>query len=264
MNELFVAWQSPTDRTWFTVGSLASNAGRYRFEYTRGAELAQSSGFTAFSAFPDLFVSYESDRLFPFFANRLLSPNRPEYSEFVRWVSHHEVIHEPVLLLGQSGGTRMTDTLELFPKPELDDKGHYHLHFFIHGLSHMPGSAAKRAEELVPGERLLIMKDLQNSSDPHALMLRTEGKHDRDIYFLGFFPRYLARDLSPVLDSAKWAPVQVLRVNRAPAPVQYRVKCCFQIHLPAGPRLFTGEEFMPMRVPAPELTPAARQIRRAS
>jgi hypothetical protein len=264
MNELFVAWQSPTDRTWFTVGRLMSSAGRYRFEYTRGAELAQSSGFSAFSAFPDFFVSYESDRLFPFFGNRLLSPSRPEYADFVRWVSHHEVIHEPVLLLGQSGGTRMTDTLELFPKPEFDDRGHYHLHFFIHGLSHMPGSAAKRAEELQPGERLLVLKDVQNPSDPHALMLRTEGKSEQDIYFVGFFPRYLARDVSPVLEFAKWAPVQVLRVNRPPAPVQYRVLCCFQIHPPAGTRLFAGEEFMPMRLSTPVLSPAARKIQKAS
>ena len=260
MSELFVAWQSPKDRSWHTVGRLMSATHGYRFEYTRGAEIAQGSGFTPFSAFPDLFVSYESDRLFPFFANRLLSPNRPEYSDFVRWVSHHEEIHEPVLLLGQSGGTRVTDTLELFPKPALDDRGNYHLHFFVHGLSHMPEAAVKRAEELKSGDSLLILKDIQNPFDKNALMLRTDGAEDQPVFFLGYFPRYLARDIAPILERTLWAPVRVLRVNRPPAPIQYRVMCCFQMHPPAGTRLFSGEDFQPMRVRTTTLTPPGRRV----
>lgn len=243
MNTLFVAWQSPTDRSWFTVGELCSHFGRFRFDYTRGALQARDSGFRPFSAFPDLYVTYESDRLFPFFGNRLLSKGRREYDDFVRWVSNHERITDPVALLAASGGTRVTDSLELFPKPEKDDRGHYHIHFFARGLSYQPAAAARRAEELKSGDQLLIMKDVQNPSDNRALMLRTDGQYERDVYFMGYFPRYLAGDISPVLDEARFAPVKVLRVNMPPAPIQYRIMCCFQIHPPNGEEFFVGEEF---------------------
>jgi hypothetical protein len=246
MTSLFVAWQNPIERSWFTVGRLSSEYGRFRFDYTQGAMKAEEEGFRPFSAFPDLLVSYESERLFPFFGNRLLSRTRREYEDFVRWVSHHEESDDPILLLAQSGGVRMTDSLELFPRPELDERGHYHIHFFAHGLSHMPASAAKRAEELKHGDRLLIMKDIQNPVDKSALMLRTDGSYDQDVYFLGYFPRYLAADISKIVDGCRFAPVYVLRVNPPPAPIQYRVMCCFEIHPPRGVSLFDGPEFLPI------------------
>lgn len=259
MSTLYVAWQSPIDRSWFTVGKLSANGGTFRFAYTAGAEMARSSGFSPFSAFPDLLVSYESERLFPFFGNRLLSQSRREYSDFVKWVSAHEPSDDPVALLAWSGGTRRTDSLELFPKPESDEKGHFHLHFFVHGLSHMPVSAASRATQLRTGERLLILKDVQNSADRRALMLRTEG--EQDIYFLGYFPRYLAREIAPFLEQTELSPVLVLRVNPPPAPIQYRVLCCLQIHPPATVRLFEGGEFMPLTQPRPRFLENAQRLR---
>lgn len=262
VNSLYVAWQSPTERSWFTVGKLTYGP-RYQFHYTRGAMAAQESGFEPFSAFPDLLVSYESERLFPFFGNRLLSRSRSEYRDFVRWVSHHETSDDPIVLLAQSGGTRMTDSLELFPKPQVDEHGHYHIHFFAHGLSHMPASAAKRAEELKEGDSLLVMKDIQNPSDARALMLRTDGQYERDVYFVGYFPRYLAADVSGVIEHTRFAPVRVLRVNPPPAPLQYRVMCCFELHPPDGARLFAGEEFMPMAAPKRPTT-RMRKLRQGS
>lgn len=264
LNSLYVAWQSPTERSWFTVGKLSSLGHRYRFEYTQGVPAAEKAGFQPFSAFPDLFVSYESQRLFPFFGNRLLSRSRREYHDFVRWVSHHDASDDPVVLLARSGGTRMTDSLELFPKPEPDERGHYHIHFFAHGLRHMPASAAKRAEELQEGDRLLVLKDLQNPSDPRALMLRTDGSHEQDVYFMGYFPRYLAADLSAVVEETPFAAARVLRVNRPPAPIQYRVMCCFEIHPPPGSRLFVGAEFAPMSEPRRSGSAPKRLVRKKS
>jgi hypothetical protein len=246
MKTLYVAWQNPIERSWFTVGRLSSNGDNFRFDYTAGAEAARDSGFSPFAAFPDPFVSYESERLFPFFGNRLLSRSRREYSDFVKWVSAHEASNDPVALLAWSGGTRMTDSLELFPEPESDENGYFHLHFFVHGLSHMPASAASRAQQLGVGEKLLILRDVQNAVDRRALMLRTEGVYKQDIHFLGYFPRYLASEIAPVLEQAEFAPVQVLRVNPPPAPVQYRVLCCFKIRPSAAIRLFEGGEFMPL------------------
>lgn len=258
MRTLYVAWQSPTERSWFTVGRLCSRYGRFRFDYTYGAEVAGRAGFRPFSAFPDLYVSYESERLFPFFANRLLSRSRREYHEFVHWVSPHELDDDPVGLLARSGGTRMTDSLELFPEP-VRENGRYSLHFFAHGLSHMPAAAASRAERLNEGEGLLLLKDVQNPYDKHALVLRTEDRSDQDFFFMGFVPRYLAQEVSPMLEDSV-ARVQVIRVNLPPAPVQFRILCRFQIRPPTGQSLLDGEEFLPLNED-PALRPTSRSSR---
>lgn len=244
MRTAFIAWQSPTTRSWFTVGRLSSRDHRYRFDYTHGAEDAADAGFRPFSAFPDLDVSYESERLFPFFANRLLSPSRREFGDFVQWVSPHESEDDPIALLAGSGGQRMTDSLELFPQPE-QRNGWYHLHFFVHGLGHMPTAAARRAEDLRPGERLLILKDVQNPADRNALVLRTEAQREQDYFALGFVPRYLTDDLAPVLEESS-ARVEVLRVNGPPAPVQFRVLCCARVRPPEGHGLLEGREYLPI------------------
>lgn len=244
MRTLFVAWQSPAERSWFTVGRLCSRDHRYRFEYTWGAIDGQEAGFHPFSAFPDLQVSYESERLFPFFANRLLSRSRREFNDFVRWVSPHEIEDDPIALLARSGGQRMTDSLELFPEPEKQN-GWYHLHFFIHGMSHMPGTSANRAEALEPGERLLIMKDVQNPVDENAMVLRTAEHYHQDFFFMGFLPRYLAQDLAPLIEHSP-ANVEVIRVNPPPAPIQFRVLCCSRFRPPKGHGLFEGREFTPV------------------
>jgi hypothetical protein len=70
---------------------------------------------------------------------------------------------------------------------------------------------------------------------------------DQDVYFVGYVPRYLAQDISPVLEMSHNARITVLRVNPPPAPVQFRVLCCFVIQPPAGVQLFEGEEFSPIR-----------------
>lgn len=258
-----MAWQSPTERSWFTVGRLCSQDGRFRFDYTHGAENARKVGFRSFSAFPDLYVSYESERLFPFFANRLPSRTRREYKDFLRWVSPHEVEEDPVALLARSGGTRMTDSLELFPQPSWNN-GWYHLHFFVHGLSHMPAAAASRAEQLQESEQLLIMKDVQNRHDTSALVLRTEERYDQDFFFMGFVPRYLAQDVAPILERST-ASASVSRINLPPAPIQFRILCCFRIRPPAGHSLFQGEELLPInRDPSLSSPSTLQRMRRSS
>jgi hypothetical protein len=123
----------------------------------------------------------------------------------------------------------------------------------------MPASAAKRAEELKRGDQLFILKDVQNPSDRRALMLRTDGKYDQDVYFLGYFPRYLAAEIWPWVEDVGLGPVHVLRANPPPAPVQYRVLCCFQFHPPEDARLFEGEEFIPMNAVPYEVSPRSRR-----
>ena len=71
MNSLFVAWRPPMpDQTgWRPVGRLEHDSGLYRFWYTQGARKPE---FRPFAQMEQLEQVYESDELFPLFANRLL------------------------------------------------------------------------------------------------------------------------------------------------------------------------------------------------
>jgi hypothetical protein len=247
MKHLYVSWRDPSQRDWHVVGRLSQGDDIFRFDYTRGALRAFEHGsFRPFPSFPDLDVTYESPRLFPFFSNRLLPKGRPDYAEFIQWISPRHQEEDPIALLGASGGRRQTDsdTLQLFPLPERDPQGYYRLHFFSHGSRHMPEASVERILRLKRGERLLIGRDVQNPHDADALTLRTLDEAPHDFYFVGFMPRYLAKELSSMLENDADAKVQVIRVNPPPAPVQFRLLCCLFFRGEA--QLFQGEDYQPI------------------
>jgi hypothetical protein len=248
MKKLFLAWQVPVSRRWFTIGRLTSDGRVYRFGYTRGAEEARrEADFKPLIAFPDLSVEYESEELFPLFSNRLLSRSRPEYSDFVKWLNVPEHENDPMGLLARSGGQRVTDTLEVFPCPEPSDNGEFVSHFFLRGLSHMPPASADRAGDLQGGEELLLAHDFQNPRDPRALLLRTAEKRPRDVFLLGYCPRYLLDDTNQLLKcNQNLVRVTVERVNPPPAPIQLRVMCRLVMRWADGHEPFSGSEYQPL------------------
>src|SRR5213593_3618283 len=83
-NALLVAWRGTSpERGWRPVGRLEHDAGTYRFVYTRGARMHPD--FHPFPQMEDFEEIYESEELFPVFANRLLSESRPEYDSYLLW-----------------------------------------------------------------------------------------------------------------------------------------------------------------------------------
>ena len=157
-------------------------------------------------------------------------------------------------LLARSGGARATDTFEVFPCAEPTDEGTYHVHFFVHGLSHRSQSAIQRAERLASGEALRLMWDFQNEFDGNAFALRTVEAGPQDVFeVLGYCPRYLAVELHRLIEKVGWssagwsaAQVSVERVNPAPAPVQFRILCNLTMLWPKGYRPFATDEFEPI------------------
>jgi hypothetical protein len=258
MSTLYLAWQAPATRSWYVVGRLTTEPGVYRFVYTRGALRAdREAGFGSLSSFPELNRVYDSESLFPIFANRLMPQSRREYPEFVEWMSVSEHESDPMALLARSGGMRATDSLEVFPEPEQRVDGSYYIHFFAHGLRHFPSSSTERAKELLPGERLLLMRDFQNEHDPRAIMLRTAEQTPGDIHSLGFCPRYLLDDLLVLLErNPGQATVEVERVNPPPAPVQFRLLCSLTMRWPEGFRPFASPDYQPVSEYADEPAPS--------
>ncbi len=252
MRTLFLAWQDYESRRWYPVGRLVADGDRYRFFYLQGARRAQrEAGFRALDSFPSLDDFYESDILFPLFQNRVLSPSRPDFLEFLEYLNLPATENDPVVLLARSGGRRATDALEVFPCPQRTGTGEYHIHFFVHGLRHLPEGSVDRVGRLRAGERLLLAKDFQNPEDPEALLLRTQNAFERDRYLVGYCPRYLTADAMQVILRCGEVNVRVERVNPPPAPMQFRLLCSLTGCWPADWQPFSGEDYVPINEASP-------------
>lgn len=248
MSILFLAWRDPEKRGWHTIGRLTSDGTFFEFVYTKGMLAAhQQAGFRTLASFPDPYTRYLSPELFPLFSNRLPQTSRPDYQEFVQWVSAPESVHDPIALLALSGGRRVTDTFEVFPSPTRDPEGILHIRFFVHGLRHMSQASIARAEQLKVGDRLLLQHDFQNPYDSRALMLRTSEQTPNDVYPIGFCPRYLLDDLFALIHSDETVPiVTVAKVNPAPAPMWFRVMCSLTAAWPSQYEPFSGQAYQPI------------------
>lgn len=245
MNALLVASRSAdlTNGGWSPIGRLEFDHGVYRFLYTKGARTA--TGFTPFSGMEDLEEIYESNELFPVFANRLLPKSRPEYEAYLRWSGFDPANPpDPIAVLGVTEGIRRTDMIELFPCPVPDEKGCFLNKFFLRGLRHMPEVATARVLALTPDEPLYPMLDLCNPVDQNAVSLRTaEGER----LMLGYVPRYLARDVWKLFQGCQPHYIKVFahRVNRD-APSQQKLLCRMHACWPEGFQPCSGEEFQPI------------------
>jgi hypothetical protein len=222
MKTLFLAWQDPSSRAWFPIGKLTYDGRLYHFVYIQGAIVAkEKANFQPIISFPDFNQSYGSLELFPLFNNRLLRSSRPDYPALIQWLNLPQDSLDPIAILSRTGGRRETDTFEVFPCPESDETGNYHIHFFTHGLSHFPATVQENIKNLQPGDRLMIMHDIQNTFDPRALILRTE-----DHNVVGFCPRYLTQDFFELVSNfPQQAKITVERINPSPTPLQFRLLC---------------------------------------
>ena len=253
-NRLFVAWRSEAGTGsngsgmaagWRPVGVLErTSAGGYRFAYTNGA--TNFPGFRPFPGMPDLNAVYESDELFPIFANRLLNERRPEYRPSLVWSGFDpDNPPDPIALLGVTEGRRQTDSLELFPCPQPDGQGCFVNKFFLHGVRYMLPAAIERINRLTHDEQLVMMFDDFNVHDRMAVAVRTNDAEGRCM--IGYVPRYLAYDVR--LLCSKCHPeiidLRVERLNPA-APLQQRVLCRMNSCWPAGFSPCAGEDFRPI------------------
>ena len=248
MKTLFLAWQDTSGRRWYTVGRLRLNAETYEFLYTKGVlEAQREAGFRPLPSFPNLYEVYRSEQLFPIFSNRLISPSRPDYEAFVDWLSLRDFERQPMSILARSGGKRMTDLFEVFPSPEDDGSGMYEVYFFVHGLSHASPASMERALRLETGEKLLLMHDLQNPRDSEALSLRTAETEPGDMYLMGYCPRYLLSDIHKLMKANRELPsVTIEKVNKPPAPVQFRLLCRMTMKRPHDFRPFSDYAYQPL------------------
>ena len=219
---LFVAWQDRArTRQWFPIGRLDADLDLpdYRFRYTCGAERAQLvAGFPFLLDFPDSRREYQATELFPLFKNRVISPTRPDFSEYLQNLDL-SVEADPIEILTIDGGYRTTDSFEVFPKLAKRDDGSLVLRFFLHGSRYVSDAAQQRCNSLIPGDELNIAVELTNPRTSLAVQIQTD-----DYHMIGWVPDYLARDLATMLGVASGGyTAHVVKVNPQPVPPRHRV-----------------------------------------
>lgn len=243
-SDFFVAWQDAVGRLFYPVARLQvteeGGAPLFEFCYIHGAKEAQKQGFSGFDAFPELDVVYVSNELFPFFQNRVMRSNRPDYAGYVTELGLSAETADPLALLARSGGTRATDRLEIYAAPQ-GDAAACSWYFLLRGVRHLPPAVEERIARLTDGERLFVTRDVQNKHNPDALLLRSEDKIN-----LGYIPDLLVDDLTRRELTPDNPVITVVRVNLPPSPVQHRVLCRLQASWPERREFFKSDRFLPI------------------
>ena len=236
---LFVAWQDPESRLILPIGRLSREGIGYSFEYLRSALDARArSPFRALYDFPRLAERSWSERLFPLFQNRLMPAARPDYPEYIRALGLDPAEVDPMGVLARSGGTRVTDRIELFASPTYDPTQRaWVTYFLLRGIRHRGEDAEQRVLHLAPGERLDLCPDPHNPYNPAALRLGTGGVE------LGFLPDYLATEARPLWERPGALEVIVERLNPPPIAAQQRLLCRLLARWPADAPPFTGPAY---------------------
>ena len=220
MKSLYVAIQDHDSRKWSPVARVRKQGDFYRLNYTGGAK--DLAGFKGFGLMKGLDKEYVSSEIFPLLKNRVLASGRPESKRLISWLGLDKTEDDAFEELARTGGVRGTDSIELIPEPEPTSQNRYEAYFFVRGARHLPQGTEGIINSLRVGDRLFLMKDVQNEDDPYALLLRTR----EPISLIGYAPRYYSEDFSILAsgDDVKEACVTVEQIN-LDAPLAYRVLC---------------------------------------
>jgi hypothetical protein len=220
---LYVTWQDPESRAIHVVGRLIKlNTARetYEYGYTEGSRRAELAGFNGFLSFPGLDQVHQFDALPPFFSNRVMTPRRPDFSRYVTELALAVEDADPLAILSRNGGRRQTDPYEVFPELiPTSDGARRQGWFMLRGVRHLPNAEAD-VLELVPEQRLTVVRELTNTMNPKALQLFGAKSAP-----LGWVPDYLVDELGCALDKDPSTVVVVERVNPPPSPYQHRLLC---------------------------------------
>lgn len=221
-NHLFISWQNSISRAWYVIGKLSQQQDGYIFQYVQGARKAQQDGFLYLDSMSDLYAIYRSEQLFPFLKNRLLSPRRPEYPQFISWLGFTGNPSD-IEVLARSSGTKVTDNLQTFSPISFNQHNEFCCYFFVHGTQH-GNQHEQHIFHLKCGDKLTLKCEPDNPFDKNAVLVCENNPNIR----LGYCPRYLAEEISTMLDdNLDYYRLSVERIEPN-APKNYRLMCRFE------------------------------------
>ena len=225
---LLVTRRDPDTRGYRAIGFLAYDGQHYNFAYLRTA--VSMPGFHSLPGLSDTTRAHDSDRLFPIFAERVISARRPDRQTSMDALGLG-MDAAPFEVLQRSGGRRVGDTIEVLPAPTAAPDGSLTVDFLVHGVRYRPPEVQERISQLHPGDELRIVPELDNQTDFRALLVT-----DRDALPLGYVP-------SPLLELVHALSDPTARVLRANGPLvgfHFRLLARIAGRVPAGHQPFGG------------------------
>lgn len=214
---LLIVWQNPRDRRFVKIGRLDVLAdGRYAFHYL--PESSNDPEFSALDEYPNRDAVYVSESLPAFFANRVMSTERPSYEQYLHWLGVEGIgaAELPVEILARTGGSRATDTFHVLDLPELRDGG-FSSRFFVSGIRHLGNEAG--LAELREGAELQLRLEPENPKNPRAVII--DAAENRQI---GWVPDWLCGEVHALMQAGWQVTATAERVNHD-APAHVRVLC---------------------------------------
>ncbi|MCU1410594.1 MAG: hypothetical protein JWR04_1301 [Rhodoglobus sp.] len=215
---LILVWQNPASRRFIKVGQLdALSAGRFAFRYLASAW--DDPAFNTLLEYPDRNAAYVSDEVPAFFANRILSADRPHYERYLGWLGIKDIVTDdvPFEVLARTGGGRETDTFHVVDLP-LDVEHSFLSRFFVSGVRHFPDSE-ELVKSLHSGSPLSLKLDETNAVNPKAVLVDAAGNKT-----VGYVPDWLCADVHQRIKDGWDISVVAERVN-PDAPAHVRLLC---------------------------------------
>lgn len=215
---LILVWQNPVSRRFVKVGQLdALPYARFAFRYLPNAW--EDPEFVPLLEYPDPDAAYVSDEVPAFFANRILSADRPNYERYLGWLGIADLGPDevPFEVLARTGGGRATDTFHIVDLP-LDLGDRFSSRFFVSGVRHSADSGAVIGT-LRDGASLLLELEEVNTVNPKAVLIDTaDGRK------VGYVPDWLCADVHDRIKDGWQVTAVAERVN-PDAPSHVRVLC---------------------------------------
>lgn len=177
--------QDPDTREYSVVGRLDHEGGQYVFRYA--PRVSDDPDEAPLPGLPDRHQIYRSRALFATFSNRVMTPRRDSYRDYLGLLGFEGGEAEPFEVLALTWGTRATDRIQVLPIPRVGQYGHLQTRFLVHGGGHVdPDGAALR--RVTVGDQLQLRHEPANPADARAVLVLRAGDTDR----LGYIPRPLA------------------------------------------------------------------------
>ena len=212
---LLLIWQNPSTRRFSRVGQLGFlNDKTFSFAYLPKA--IDDPDFFALDEYPDINAVYQSDYLPVFFANRIMSVDRPSYHAYLDRLGLGGAALEdvPFEVLVRTGGARTTDTFHVVEHP-VHAQEHFSTRFFVSGARYIEG-ASDRIAELKAGSILALRPDASNEKNALAQLIDVENGES-----VGWVPYWLCGEISELNAAGYELTAVAERINsEAPAHVQ--------------------------------------------
>lgn len=210
-SRLIVTRRGADDGVYRAIGYLDKFTGGVEpptYQFTYLARAVVDPAFVPVVGFRDISRIYRSERLFPSFADRVMSakrPDRPQYLEALDLDADADAWE----ILTASGGHREGDPIELISLPRFDSAtGETSAHFLAHGVRHRSPDASDRITKLPGGYRLWLEPDRDNPINSEAIRIVDHGMH------LAFVPDPLLDYVHSVMASGAY-DLTVVRANPA-------------------------------------------------